>query len=100
MKSITYNLIDELTDEAYIDVLRIIPSLKIEGIKDDDLIFYPLNLDAIREEKRFIITANKNAYKYLEDLDYTIEKVLEAHNISVFKVETTLNEKWYYESGY
>ena len=93
MKNIIYNLIDELTDEAYIDMLRIIPSLKIEKIKDDDLVFYPLNLDAIREEKRFIIAANKNAYKYLEDFDYAIEKVLEANNISVSKEETTPNEK-------
>lgn len=93
MKTITYNLIDEISDEAYIDILRIMPSLKIEGIKDSDLVFYPLNLDAIREEKRFLISANKNAYKYLEVLDYAIEKVLEVHNISMSKEETTPNEK-------
>jgi hypothetical protein len=93
MKTITYNLIDEITDEAYIDILRIIPSLKVEGIKDDDLVFYPLNLDAIKEEKRFLISGNKVAYKYLDDLDYAIERILEAHNISVSREELEKDEK-------
>lgn len=89
MKTIIYNLIDELSDNAYIEMLKILPSLNIENIKDNDLVFYPLNIDAIREEKRFLISANNNAYKYLNSLDYIIEKILEQNNISVSREETS-----------
>lgn len=92
MKTIIYNLIDELTDEAYIEILRALPSLKVEGIKDSDLVFYPLNIEAIRTEKRFLLVGNKVAYKYLESLDYLIEKILEVYNVSVSREETTKNE--------
>lgn len=93
MKTITYNFIDDLSDEAYIEILKTMSSLKVEGIKFDDLVFYPINIDAIREEKRFLIAANKIAYKYLDDLDYLIEKILEEYNISVSREETENNEK-------
>lgn len=92
MKTIIYNLIDELTDAAYIEILKTLPSLKVEGIKNDDLVFYPLNIEAIRTEKRFLISGNKNAYKYLDDLDYLIEKILEINSIAVSREETTKNE--------
>ena len=94
MKTIIYNIINELTDESYIEILRILPSLNIEGIKEDDLVFYPLNIDAIKSEKRFLISANKIAYKYLENLDYKIEKILEEYNISYYKKEIEKNEKY------
>lgn len=93
MKTITYNLIDEITDEAYINILRIIPSLNVNNIKNEDLVFYPINLDAIKEEKRFLISGNKIADKYLEDLDYAIERILEAHNIEVSREEFEKDEK-------
>jgi hypothetical protein len=93
MKTITYNLIDEITDEAYINILRIIPSLNVNNIKNEDLVFYPINLDAIKEEKRFLISGNKIADKYLEDLDYAIERILEAYNIEVSREEFEKDEK-------
>jgi len=93
MKTITYNLIDKLTDEAYIEILKTLPSLDVKGIKDNDLVFYPLNIDAIRTEKRFLIAANKIAYNYLDDLDYLIEKILEGKNISISREEKEQDEK-------
>jgi hypothetical protein len=98
-KTITYALIKELTEDEYIslyvNLLKIFKSLDVEGteFQPTDLVFYPLNIEAIKEEQKFLVSANKIAYVYLKEIDDKIIEILEVLGIEISREEIEQNEK-------
>jgi len=99
MKNITYTLIKELTEDEYIslyvNLLKIFKSLNLEGteFQPKDLVFYPLNIEAIKEKKKFLLSANEIAYDSLKELDDKIVEILGLLNVEISREEKEQNEK-------
>ncbi|MFX0084295.1 MAG: hypothetical protein ACFFAU_01375 [Candidatus Hodarchaeota archaeon] len=97
MKTVVYKIKlekEEAMQEWYLALIKRLyeysKEIKTAKIKDSDLVIYPLNLEVILREKYLILSANEEAYKYLDELSDKVERLFRNREI---KFEKEIKEK-------